>query len=314
MLTLLHGENQYESLKALNDLLDQDSNIIDGEEINDIEEIRDISDSLSLFSTSKTTAIKRFFKNPKKTLLQKDLLKWLQKEKEIPDLVFWEDSRIEKRKSSKPVKNPSTLISFIESNGKIMEFIPKNEYGLKTLINEKFRSFNISADTSIITRIISKLGTDEFMINSELEKLILYVRSRGREKIELEDIDIITLYEPDHKIWDLSDALGRKDKRTAIKLMHELVKTPADFPMVIGASIKQFLEMLVIRKYPGDRSRVIKATSMLPFLYQKNASAAMNFSLSQLQALYNKLIRLDYSVKSGRIDFKLGFTLLIITL
>jgi DNA polymerase III delta subunit len=308
MIYLLHGDNYYLSSNALKEFTKGNYIIIDGESIRSVDEILNSADTFSLFSTKTTTIIKRLFKTKQKTL-HKDLLSWLKKRTFESDIIFWEDRKLATTKKAK-----DTLLDFIATNGKIIEYKPHNIFEIKKWVNNLFSKEKINCSQALLEKIIIKIGLDQFILEGEINKLINYLLAQKKLKVEESDLCILTLYEPDHKIWDLTDAIGKKEKVKAIEISGQLLSNPVDFPMVIGATIKQLVQMLMIKRFPNESLRLKKTLSILPFLYYKTASLASNYSANQLQMLINKFIQLDYSVKNGLIDVRLGFTLLIATL
>ena len=302
----------YESSKALLPFLKGDIRVVDAENIKDASEIIETADSFSLFSRKTATVVKRLYRNPKKSGLEKKLITWLEKQDPLPDIVFWEDSMIETDKFNRPLKKKGALREFITKNGKIKEYRHLPVMQLKKWLQEKFSKEGMSASEHILEKLILRVGHDEMLLHEESEKLILYLKALQKNEITEADLQLVSFYEPDHKIWDLSDAISHKDRSNALLLSEQLLQEQQDSLIILGATIKQLTQLLLTKRFPKEA--VIKQLRMHPFVYNKSVSAAYNFTENQLKTLINKLIQLDYSVKKGLIDIKLGFTLLIISI
>jgi|GEM_PF-3508264 len=314
MIQLIHGNNLYESNTALQKLLKGSYRIIDGSGLKDIDEIIDSSDTISLFNSQSLTVIKRIYDNPKRIVILKKLLTWLKGLKQLPDLIFFEEHLIDTDRYGRANKKPGALQSFIMEKGKVQVFNPKSEIQLKNWIFENLNSQGLKIEKRLIDLIIIRIGNDQMLLAMELEKLGLYTKSFGRNEVIESDLQILTLIEPDHVIWDLTNAIAARNKVRALELNEIMMQEQTDALMIISATVKQLTQMLMVKLFPYQRDELKKALGIQDFMISRLNSTATAFPEQHLRMLINKFIQLDSSVKQGLIDVKLGFTLLIISL
>lgn len=328
MLRLIHGNNYYISHKHLLELKknskDTEYAIIDGDTIRDSAEIFVKDQSFGMFKTSTVTIVKRFFKNPKKISLEKKIIEELSKSDLANiELIFWEDQDLfEKKKKSKPKatgKKPratSKLDTYLKNNAQIELNEEFSQREIEEWIRGQFIKESIKISTNTLEKFIQRVGINLAILDSEVEKLILFMKSEHRSEITLNDIETITsLYIQDYKIWDLTDAFFDKNKKKALDVLDSLLVVPArDFPMIIGSLLKQIKTIYLVKKYLNDQRRVMSKLRMPPYAYYKAENLAKKIDINSLKLMYRKFIDLDYSIKQGKIDVKLGLDLLIITL
>jgi len=328
MLRLIHGNNYYISHKHLLEIKKSSKEteyaIIDGDSIQDSAEIFVKDQSYGMFKTSTVTIVKRFFKNPKKISLEKKIIEELSKaDLSTIELIFWEDQDLfEKKKKSKAKatnKKPratSKLDTYLKNNAQIELNEEYSQREIEEWIRGLFIKESIKISTNTLEKFIQRVGYNLAILDSEVEKLILLLKAESRNEITPNDIETITsLYQQDYKIWDLTDAFFDKNKKKALEVLDNLLVTPArDFPMIIGSLLKQIKTIYLVKKYLNDPRRLMSKLRMPPFLYYKAESLAKKIDINTLKLMYKKFIDLDYSIKQGKIDVKLGLDLLIITL
>jgi len=339
MLKLIHGENYYLSHKRLLELKktsnDVEYAVIDGDTINDPAEIFVSEQSFGMFKSSTVTIVKRFFKNPKRISLEKMIIEKLEKSNiSSMELVFWEDVDIYAKKGkAKPkasntatgagsvanAKKPratSKLDTFLKNNAQIEDNKNFSMAQTEEWIKDELGKYGVNATTENVKLIIERVGTNLSLLDEELNKLSLYLNSDGRKDLKSEDIEsVVCFYNKDYQIWDLTDAFFNKDQKRALEILDVLLVNPQqDFPMIIGAIFKQIKTVYLVSKYRDNPRIVMSKLRLMPFLYYKAEHIARRIPLDMLRLMYRKFIDLDYSIKQGKIDVKLGLDLLIMTL
>ena len=114
-------------------------------------------------------------------------------------------------------------------------------------------------------------------------------------------------------IWKLIDHLNANDKANSLKAIENLTTQNND-PNYILAMLARNLRLIAQTKYlvgQGKDSRAIASALRLPpFTVPSLIKAANNQTEEKIKKLYEKFTNLDYQIKTGKIDGKLGLTLL----
>jgi DNA polymerase-3 subunit delta len=107
--------------------------------------------------------------------------------------------------------------------------------------------------------LVDALGADMMMVNSELEKLLLYTSGRGR--ITLGDVETMVLAAKQRSLYELTDAISAHDRVRALALLQGLLNSSdAGEDAAIGhlyMLARTFRQMLVILEKNVRDSRAI---------------------------------------------------------
>jgi len=309
MIYLFHGNDSYTSWANIIDKLKrthQSYEVVYGDDIKDVNEIFKPVENLTLFNadSEKIPVVKRFSLTKSKTLLKN--LESILKKGYKRDIYFWEDESLGKH---------SQLFLFIQKYGVIFTTKAPSALSMAKFITEFFGNNNLKINQEITEKLLLKLPPDKFAITNELEKIALSARSRSETSVKLEDLDVVAFTDNQDDIWDLADAISKKDKNKSLIILNKLFRKGQDYQFILAVLVNQ-LELLLIIKMGISEDDVVRKLKIKikSYFFDKNVFFASHFSLIQLKTLFNKLAGLDFNVKQGRIDAKLALNLLIATL
>jgi DNA polymerase-3 subunit delta len=114
-------------------------------------------------------------------------------------------------------------------------------------------------DPDAARELVDALGADMMLVNSELEKLLLFASGRGR--ITLGDVETMVLAAKQRSLYDLTDAISARDRVRALALLQGLLNSSdAGEEAPIGhlyMLARTFRQMLVILEKNVRDSRAI---------------------------------------------------------
>lgn len=155
------------------------------------------------------------------------------------------------------------------------------------------------------------VGVDPGWAHQEILKLMMY--QDEPRAIELRDVEELVDYGGAAQIFDLVDAIGLRDVRTAQLQLHRLLER--DDPLAIfGMVVRQFRQMLYTREILDNRgslSQVIARTHTPEFAAKNLMTHAQRFSMSELLEIYHRLLEMDADAKSGGMPMEHSLDLLI---
>jgi DNA polymerase-3 subunit delta len=146
-------------------------------------------------------------------------------------------------------------------------------------------------------RLLAELVADDPLTGDhELAKLLDYV-GRSRPVLE-DDVRRLTPYHGQSDVFAMVDALGAGDGRRALALLHRLLEDES--PRYAFSMITRQFRLLLQAREALDGGRDPATTlSLHPYVASKLASQARQFTLSQLEAMYHRLLETDLAVKTG---------------
>jgi DNA polymerase-3 subunit delta len=150
--------------------------------------------------------------------------------------------------------------------------------------------------------LAAAIGDEPRMLASEIEKLLTYVN--WQRPVESADVERLTPAAGEAVIWDLVDALGARNAQLAISKYHTLLAMPSqDQFAIFGMIVRQFRMLLQTKEIVENGGNVAEVMGTLDlkssFPAEKYVKQCRNFTLSQLEAVYRRLLDLDLTLKTG---------------
>ena len=166
-----------------------------------------------------------------------------------------------------------------------------------------------------IKKLLALVGSDLQTLASELEKLMLY---SGKEKnISNSTIDNLVLTSRQHRIFELIDAVGQRDRKGALWSLDNLLGT-GEHPLVVVAMMARHCrQMLIAKEYllEGRNAREISSAAQIPpFILDQFLRQARVVDFSSIQEMYVHLADIDRKLKSSAGDGRMLLEHLICSL
>ena len=146
---------------------------------------------------------------------------------------------------------------------------------------------------------------------SELNKLIDY----SEEIITKHDIDTLTVKSSEANIFELVDAIAKKNVRTALKKYDDLLRLREHPIMTLAMIARQFRLIhicAVLKKQGKSASEIARLTNLQDFVVKNILSQSRNFTGDAPQRILRYCLETDISIKTGLINEKLGVLLVIV--
>src|ERR1035437_802724 len=167
----------------------------------------------------------------------------------------------------------------------------------------------LSPENALLLTEIS--GGNRSLLEDQLEKIFIYL---GTEKvIDYLTIEALSASLKENTIFELQDALGRKDKGKSVKILYNLLEKGTEPTFIIAMLTKYFSGLSRVNemkgKIPDDVAARIVGTH--PFYYKNYKSAREKFSGRDLFRSINAVLNADILLKTTSYDPKSLFTVLI---
>ena len=144
------------------------------------------------------------------------------------------------------------------------------------------------------------VGADLRLLDNEIEKLVTY---RGGAVVTANDVRELVAAAQESSVFDLVDALGRRETHTALELLHDQLNHNAVPVVLFGMIVRQFRLLLQMKDLASRGMTLAVANEIVklhPFPAQKVWEQAMNFTLPRLEQIYRRLLEADIAMKTGR--------------
>jgi DNA polymerase-3 subunit delta len=124
---------------------------------------------------------------------------------------------------------------------------------------------------------------------------------------------LLTAQDQEGNIFTLVDALGERNGPKALGQFRILLETNEILDLT-GMIYRQFRLLVQAREIldeSGDSRQIQQELHVLPFIADKLASQAWQFTMAQLIAIYTRLLAIDEAIKTGGMPGDVAFELFI---
>jgi len=214
MVILLYGEDTFRLKRKLNEIIEKHKarhesglNLARFEEKDLVfEKIRQVIETISMFDEKKLIILENVFENK---VFQENFLNYVKQNK---------------------LKNNQDVIVVLHQRGKLaissfkcqLSMFEEFKFLQGSQLSNWVKKEIIKRKAEIVPEALGKLvayvGHDLWQISNEIDKLITY---KAQKLIKEEDVDLLIKSKIDTNIFKTLDALANRDKKTALRFLHE---------------------------------------------------------------------------------------------
>ena len=163
-------------------------------------------------------------------------------------------------------------------------------------------------DQKAISLYYKACGNDLEMAKNEIDKAINYV---GKNGLITETIARMLIGQNGlTDVFSLSNAIVEQNKTKAFEIYQELMRYEKDVSSLIGLITKNLKDYLLVKLWIEeglDQNQVAVKMKVSTNRAYYMIKSAKEFSIEKLKKYIDLLATLDYKIKSGKIDRKIGF-------
>ncbi len=161
--------------------------------------------------------------------------------------------------------------------------------------------------------LIDIVGENRNLIENQIDKLIEYV---GEEKeISFKSIEELTTKLKTYTIFNLYDALEKKDKASSLKIAYNLLDNSEMGIIGIIAMLNKYFSALLrieeLEKSQLSKKEKAKFAGTIDFYYDNKVKAARQYGYKGITKALESIYNADVQVKSTSLDDKTILTILI---
>lgn len=203
------------------------------------------------------------------------------------------------------------MVKLFKNFAKIIQIEERTNKNLKQYIINYFKDLNIQVDQDDISYIVDNANIQT--IDMELEKLYLFSISQG--VLLRNDIKELLTKNTDSKIYDLTSAILLRDKNNVMKIYNELLDNNEDVIRIVNNISYKFEELMYVKTLlnegyqQDDIASYFKVSSGRAYHMVKDSSKV---SYESLKKNINQLSDLDYKIKGGLINPKIGLEMYLL--
>lgn len=210
------------------------------------------------------------------------------------------------------VKRNQQPFKALVKKAEVVECEPLRGPALHGWIAARLRERGFAAAPGVAERVEELLGRDLRTIRNSVEKVMLYCAERKR--VEIADLHAVLGVLREHTVWELTDALARRDAGASLTLLSRLLDEAKAPEMIIGALRFQYRQLLILKDLMqrGAPQRQLAERAGIKFRFDRAAAQAKAFRLAELHDIYKSLFDLENSIKSAAVEARWLFERLVL--
>ncbi|HBO84246.1 MAG: DNA polymerase III subunit delta [Deltaproteobacteria bacterium GWC2_42_11] len=200
------------------------------------------------------------------------------------------------------IEKGNALILELERRGCIfpLNAISKKELPLWVKTGVKNAGKEISEEA--VDYLTGMVGEDLMDIKAEIDKLILFTGNKS--VIDMADVEAVVSDIKVNSMFDLTDSIGRKDFKSALKALNKIIEGGEQPVRILGMIARQFrilLKIKTLRKKGTPANRIAGIAGIFPYHLDNYIKQSSQFTEDELVDIFDKLHRTDIAIKSERL-------------
>lgn len=195
----------------------------------------------------------------------------------------------------------------------VEECTPLQEQDLRGWVKRQLGKHGIAIEADALNELLKRVENNTEVLVSETTKLVLY--AEDLRVVDLETVKKVITKNVEDNVYEITNSLLVNERGRALEIYNDLIMHSEDPLRILGILATKYREILhtkLLLDEGKDKSEIatyFNATSGRTFYIMKNArSVRMDVVESQLK----KLEELDFQIKTGQIDKKIGLELFIL--
>lgn len=255
-----------------------------------------------------TGLLSRLGREERSADLQAELLDLLARLPDTSRLVLVEEQSL-------PPGHPVLELAQTHERGFAYHFELPPEERLPGWIIKRARHHGGRIQATAAAHLARVIGPTMRLLDQEIRKLVTYAGPEA--EVGLEEVRRLVPYGQEAVIFDLVDALGRRDGPAAASILRRLVDAD-EKPLRILAMIVDHFRLLIqiqeLRQAGHDAAAIGNLLGSHPYRTRKLYAQVPRFTAPQLESAYRHLLTTDAQIKTGELAPDVALDLLITTL
>lgn len=190
----------------------------------------------------------------------------------------------------------AALHKLITKHGAVIDFIPLRGPMLVKWVDNYIRRSGYSAELSVIQKLVDLTGGNLYAVTNELAKLFTYLSGGSGREITQELIAELTIRSRQNTVFELTDAIGRKQRKKALLLLQHLIRDGEDPLGILAMMARHFRQLLMVKEminHKASTREILSRTQIRDFLLEEFMRQAKNFTDEEAVRSYRRMAEAD---------------------
>jgi DNA polymerase-3 subunit delta len=211
------------------------------------------------------------------------------------------------------IEATNPLVKVAQQHGRAKVFNPPRGPQLEDWLLRRANGQGAKLAPDAARLLATEVGDNLRLLAMELDKLATHAGKGGQ--IRAEDVRALTPGSRQTRVFDLTDALARRDRSRALALLHELLaagESPLGIVALTAYQTRTLLQVKSLSERGLRAPQIAQTAGMAPFVVDKSLTLARQFTSAQLEAAHRTLLEVDTALKRSRVTPEMALDLLVI--
>ncbi|MFF2447620.1 DNA polymerase III subunit delta [Neobacillus sp. NPDC058068] len=211
----------------------------------------------------------------------------------------------ERKKITKELKRKAELV----------EAKKLKEHELINWVKNRAKSSGIEFEPNAIEQLLALVGTNMFMITSEVDKLALY--AADQKKIDVNLVEKLVSRSLEQNIFTLIEKVVQRKLDEALRIYYDLLKQneePIKILALLAGQFRLIYQVKELSRRGYGQQQIAGFLKTHPFRVKLALGQANKFSDEELTSLMEMLAEADYQMKTGGMNKSLLIEMLLFRL
>ena len=212
-----------------------------------------------------------------------------------------------------PLEPGHPLMAAAQRHGRARLFTPPKGERLEEWLVTRAGAAGVRLAPDAVRLLAAEVGDNLRLLAAEVDKLATYAGAGGT--ITAKDVRALTPAAHTARVFDLTDALARRDRTRALALLHELLaagESPFGIIALTAFQTRALLQVKTLAERGLRAHQIAQSVGMAPYVVEKSLPLARQFTFAQLEAAHRALLDVDTALKHSRMTPELALDLLVV--
>ena len=166
-----------------------------------------------------------------------------------------------------------------------------------------FEHNGVAASAAVCAKTVEYCGRDMYKLAGEIDKISFYVRAKGRDAVEVEDIIKTASPDTDYDTFAFANALTAGNAARALEILSFMKNRRIEPVFIMGQITAAFCDLMLVKELSEDGMGVAEisaATKMHSYKAEIYLNAVREVSRASLARMLDLCADADAAIKSSR--------------
>ncbi len=205
------------------------------------------------------------------------------------------------------------ITKVVKNKANVIKCEPMKQVDLASWMRRQLGKNNIKIERPALEEFLKRVEHNTEVAVTEMKKLILY--ASDMDYVDLETIKRVITKNVEDNVYEITNNILDNKQSKALEIYNDLIQHSEDPLRILGILVNKYREILHVKlllKDNKDQSEIAKyyrCSSGRAYYMVKNAKSV---NMSTVKKHLRKLEEIDYKIKTGQIDKKIGLELFIL--